>query len=150
MASTWQVVLGIMKPSTFPPTTSRLIHIYLWEKCTYYIQILGGRSVIAKRNPLTMFLLMLLSISLTAGYQPNKTCYRDRIVDEPLVHQEGDYILAAIFSMGQYTVEKRADETGTLREVEYCSYSNPDIYRVQKAIVFRRTMMAEMDRLRLI
>ena len=95
-----------------------------------------------------MFLVVSLFFPLSSGHLLNSTCSPDRSVDEPIAHQEGDYIVAAIFQIGQYKVEKKVDEAGTMQEVEYCSYSDPGFYRLQKALIFRQTMKVEIDRFR--
>ena len=49
--------------------------------------------------------------------------------------------------MGQYVVKEELID-GTVHEVEYCNYSEPQLYGVQRAIAFRRTMEAVRDSFR--
>ena len=67
-------------------------------------------------------------------------------IAEPIEYLDGDYIVAAIFTIGDFT------ETGADNRTYpdgYCrSYTNESFWGVQRGLAFRRTVLEERRRLR--
>ena len=67
-------------------------------------------------------------------------------IAEPIEYLDGDYIVAGIFTIGDFT------ETGADNRTYpdgYCSsYTNDSFWSVQRGLAFKRTVLEERKRLR--
>ena len=68
-----------------------------------------------------------------------------RPLDQPLAYQDGDFIIVGIFNIGKvkYIYDEKLNVT-----VESCSHESTSLWRIQNALSFRETVLAEQDRFR--
>ena len=107
----------------------------------FHDHLLRIRFALSTHAMLPLFLC--LSLSLTCGIV---SACPGRRIGEPLEYQDGDYIVAGVFWIGQYV------ETGVDNDTcsaDYCSnYTTASFWSVQRALAFRRAMREERARLR--
>ena len=81
----------------------------------------------------------------------NAICAKNDL-DEPIAEQDGDYIIAGVFNLGEVRTREEVGEDGKLKNVNYCSYESrlekQLIYNVQRALQLRKTIQMEQERFR--
>ena len=69
-----------------------------------------------------------------------------RAIDEPIEYLDGDYIVAAIFKIGSFVQTSPDNQT---HPDGYClNFTHKSFWGIQRALTFRRTMLAERTKLR--